>query len=438
MLRGLGIDAVYGAGPASSWPVSIECGGSPEVALALASAHRRVHGTPAAAHLGDGRFAFGDLYASELTSIPVDTIDALDNLPGLVVTALAAVPARRVELEVRFDSQASTTPVTLPAPEPPATWIEPPASLLASVASAERPMVIAGPGVVGAGAVADLHALATSADLGVLNTWGAKGIFDWRSRHHWATAGLQARDLELGGVPESDLVVLTGVDPDELDMAALADRPTVEVPPAGLGPLAERWTRPRGDGEMPELRTRLAAVTQAGWANTGTPLAPSQVTRSYALAVGTAGFVAANPGVAGYWVARTFATTAIGGAKVPARRSERGFAIAAAIVARLRQPGRRVLSVTDAPLDELDAQLLEAAERLGIPVALEVWDADGLAPDADAHASRVRNLVGEDRSGVQSLASDPSQLDAMIDAAGAVTAWGGLVGDIARSGGSIT
>ncbi len=61
--------------------------------------------------------------------------------------------------------------------------------------------VLTGPGVVRAGAVPGLHAVAAAGSLGVLNTWGAKGVFDWRSRHHLATAGLQSRDFELAGSP---------------------------------------------------------------------------------------------------------------------------------------------------------------------------------------------------------------------------------------------
>src|SRR5262249_44609558 len=77
-----------------------------------------------------------------------------------------------------------------------------------------------GPGVVADGAVPGLHALAAAAHVGVLNTWGAKGVFDWRSRHHLATAGLQARDFPLGGMAGADLIVATGLDGREVAEAA--------------------------------------------------------------------------------------------------------------------------------------------------------------------------------------------------------------------------
>src|SRR4051794_34245217 len=84
-------------------------------------------------------------------------------------------------------------------------WQEPPDDVVAAVGAAAAPVVLAGPGVVYEGAVAGLHALAVAGSTGVLNTWGAKGVFDWRSRHHLATVGLQALDFERGGLAGADL-----------------------------------------------------------------------------------------------------------------------------------------------------------------------------------------------------------------------------------------
>ena len=129
----------------------------------------------------------------------------------------------------------------------------------------------------------------------------------------------------------------------------------------------------------------------------------------YGQALGADGFVAADPGVAGYWVARTFATTALGGAKVPARRSERGFAIAASVVARLRRPGRRVLAVADAPA--------RRARRASSSPRLSGWArrsrsssgiSTGRSIDADAHAAadpraRRRGSLGHALAGHRPL-----------------------------------
>jgi len=106
----------------------------------------------------------------------------------------------------------------LAGPGPGERWSPPTDELLDRVRSARRPLVLAGPGVVRDGVIAGLHGLAVGASVGVLNTWGAKGIFDWRSRHHLATVGLQEGDAALGGVGDCDLLVRIGVDELGLDL----------------------------------------------------------------------------------------------------------------------------------------------------------------------------------------------------------------------------
>ncbi len=400
---------------------------APGVATTLAAADAWVHGRPAVASLGEGRFVIGRPDQPVQHRVVVEAVAELVEAAVEVRDVLAGQPRAAVALEVRVALAAPMVAWSAPPPAGADRWPEPPTDLVEQVRAAVRPMVVAGPGVVTAGAVAGLHDLAAAADLGVLNTWGAKGIFDWRSRHHWATVGLQARDLDHGGVADADLVVLTGIDPDELDLAGLAGRPVVTVDPWMLAPLAEHWGRPAGGLVMPPLRAALAAVTQAGWARVDAPLAPTKVTAHYAEAVGGSALVAAAPGRAGYWVARTFATTSLGGARVPARRQPAGLAVACAIVAGRPRPGPgRPLAVADGPLGDADAELMEVADGLGIPVVLELWDPDGPALDAEAHRRRLAAALASPRSSVLSLATDRRQLDDMIEAAGPVTAWGGL------------
>ncbi|MFL6206594.1 MAG: hypothetical protein ACJ739_14735 [Acidimicrobiales bacterium] len=289
----------------------------------------------------------------------------------------------------------------------------------AAIDGAGRPVVVAGPGVVLEHAVDGLRALAERGSLGVLNTWGAKGVFDWRSPHHLATAGLQARDFELGGLAETDLIVATGLDEREL-RGRWELAPTVVVPPSSLSLLADRITARQREIVVPPLRAELAAVTQRGWVGVEPPLPPTKVTQHYSQVLGDGGLVAADPGMAGYWVARTFATQQLGGAQVTADRHGHGFAVACCTVARLASPERPVLAVVDA-VDEATALALATAERLGVAVPLEVWSDDGDALDAPAHLQRLHRLVVD--GGRAAIATDPSQLDEMLAVAGPIIAW---------------
>lgn len=422
VLRAAGVDAVYGRPLPGVDVVAVR---STHVAGLLAEAHGRVHGRPAAVHRGDGALAVGGAGPGG-GGAPV-TVSSVDELVAVVDAVHAAgAPGGTggpLELAIDLDPLAPAPDAVPPPPAAVDRWVEPDDDLVTAVTGAGRPVVLAGPGVVRATAVPGLHALAAAAQVGVLNTWGAKGVFDWRSRHHLATAGLQARDFELAGFGDADLIVATGVDPAEAGADRWRLAPVVEVAPGALDPLAGRWSRPAAPIEMPPLRSLLAAITQQGWAATSVPLAPSQVTRHYGQVVGAGGIVAADPGLAGYWVARTLPTTELGGAQVPARAESAGWAVACATVARLRVPGRPVLAAVDGPVAGVVAEALDAAASLGVPVPVEVWTPDGEAVDADTHAARLQALVHADAPRPVTLATDPGQLDRMVEVAGEVVAW---------------
>ena len=413
-LRVRGVDAVYGRSLHGLPVVEVQ---DLSVAPLLAAAHWKVHGVAAATHDDDGvlhlRGPDGGSAGGE-----VRVAGWRDLLDGPAVLSGT--------LRLELDLGAPAADAVPPGPAPGGRWTDPEPDAVKRLGSARSPVVLAGPGVVEDRATPGLNALAAAGTLGVLNTWGAKGVLDWRSRHHWATVGLQARDFELGGLGAADLIVATGVDPREAPPERWHLAPVLDVPPGSLGPLAEQCRRPDAELSMPPLRDALAAVTRQGWAGEGAPLAPTRATLHYGHCFGTGGLVAADPGVAGYWVARTLATTDLGAVQVPATREESGFAPACVLVARLRQATRPALAVVDAPLAPAVQAVLETAGRLGVSLPLEVWDAAGPALAPDAHLERLRHLAVAERPAPVSVATDDAQLPRMVDAAGPVVAWGGI------------
>lgn len=300
------------------------------------------------------------------------------------------------------------------------SWLPVGDGVRASVDDAVSLLLLVGPGVLHDDAEAGLRTLAAVLSAGALNTWGAKGVFYWRSRHHLATIGLQRDDFELSGLRDADLVVTSGLDPLESPPSrwrSLA-RATVDVPPRMLAPLAEVVrVRPRADIAMPAIRARLAAATAAGWERTALPASPSSLTRAYASLVGPTGFVAAEPGGhAGFFVARTLPTEAPRSVFVPAARD--GGVEDALHAAAARVPGRRCLVVADGPVGDRHHAL---AERAGAVVA--VWDVDAPAEPVDHHLAALDVAFASDTPSVVPVAYDPTQFDAFVDAAGPVVAW---------------
>jgi len=174
--------------------------------------------------------------------------------------------------------------------------------------------ILAGPGVVRAGCVDELQAFAHRVGCGVVNTWGAKGVFRWDDPFHFGTAGLQARDFELAGLADVDVLVTTG-----LEAAEVTSRPwdgraeVIDVAPEHLAEI--ELVLPPGTMDRPALYTELAAVVGPMYDQPGSPPA-----RAAALAASLPddGVVVADPGLVGFWIARTFPTARPGSVLITA------------------------------------------------------------------------------------------------------------------------
>ncbi|MBI2167896.1 MAG: hypothetical protein HYU28_00110 [Actinobacteria bacterium] len=223
-------------------------------------------------------------------------------------------------------------------------------SRIADLGSGARIVVLAGPGVVAGGsrAVEGLRRLAEAGGLGVVNTWGAKGLFAWQSPFHLGTVGLQDRDWELAGLGEADLILATGLDSHEAPAGRWELAPSARVAPRQLADLAAAWPLPAGKPERPPLYTRLAEVVQPLYASDRVPLSPARAVADLEAALPEGGVVFADPGLAGFWVARTFPTSELGSVQVPAV-AEPGFAAWGALNAGTR--GRPAVAVTRDPYD---------------------------------------------------------------------------------------
>ena len=222
--------------------------------------------------------------------------------------------------------------------------------------------VLVGPGVLDH--LAGLHALAERVGVAVINTWGAKGVFRWDSPYHGGTAGLQERDFELAGLGDVEVLLTSGLDPLEVTRRPWEGRAVevVDVVPAELG--THRWDEPPGDLARPALYTELAAVVGPMYEDPATP--PARL-RAIAAETPPGALVVAPPGLAGYWVARTWPTTEAGSVVVPASPDPAvGERLAVDAAAR----GRPVTYVTGDPVDLPGVDVVVWRDDLTIPPPL--------------------------------------------------------------------
>ncbi|WP_030834280.1 thiamine pyrophosphate-binding protein [Streptomyces hygroscopicus] len=131
--------------------------------------------------LVDQKASFRDIVKS------VHTVRAASQIPSALAAAWASAleaPSGPVWLEIPQDvllAPVSVPPVTslraAPRPLPPRSELTAEAARLLS--GAERPVILAGGGVVRAGARQELRALAEALDAPVATTFGGKGAFPW-------------------------------------------------------------------------------------------------------------------------------------------------------------------------------------------------------------------------------------------------------------------
>ena len=384
----------------------------------FADAEGRLGPGPGAALLADGRTLHlstkpgGDRYRY--------TVLEVGELPEAVALwHMHGFPAT-YELELALDLEAPAPPELGPVP----MGVDRTVPVLDPSLAEEDVVIVAGPGVIRSAATTSLVTTAGRAAAGVLNTWGAKGVFRWDDPRHHGTFGLQARDLELSGLAEAGLVIATGIDPLELPPGGLGHGLVLEVPPNQLTALVHHWPDPtRPVPPPPPLYQNLSLALAPLYRSEGMPLAPPRAAADLAETTPPGGVVVADPGEAGLWVARTFPTRTPESVLVPATVAP-GFAAAASYVgARL---GRPALGVTAAPVDDVTPRVLDVARSEGADVALVVWDEEAapLAGVAD-HPRLLRSLWDAAGVRVRHVPIDLDQLRVLTGVAGPVTAFSG-------------
>jgi acetolactate synthase-1/2/3 large subunit len=298
-------------------------------------------------------------------------------------------------------------------PEPTDEAIAKAAELLAA---SERPIVLAGNGVLRRRASGALRDLARGLHVPVAVTFMGKGAIDDRSHLSLMAVGLQARDHVLSGFDRSDLVVSVGYDlveysparwnpdgrkrivhidtqPAEVDAAY---RPEIElvgdiegtlrrlleaVLPQGIGGRdASARHQSREILVHADLRMALLADLGAFAADDGWPIKPQRAIADLRRALGPDDIVVSDVGAHKVWVARLYQAYEPNTVIISNGFAAMGIALPGAIAAKLVHPDRRVVALCGDGGFLMNSQELETARRIGANVTVVVWrdDAYGL------------------------------------------------------------
>ena len=266
------------------------------------------------------------------------------------------------------------------------------------IMAAENPVILAGNGAIRTHASRALRAFVHTTGIPVAETFMAKGLLDYEDPHALGTVGLQARDYELAGFHEADVVIAVGYDlvehkPEHWNpradkqivvidtVAAEIDEffmPEVEL----IGDIAHVLARlaagcSRRESAPPDaerLRRIVFGALNDAREDGHFPMRPPRVLCDIRRALRRTDVLVSDVGLHKLWIGRMFPAHEPGTVLIANGLAGMGFALPTGIAAKLVDPRRHVVTVSGDGGFLMNCQELETAVRLRTPVVNIIWE----------------------------------------------------------------
>ena len=259
------------------------------------------------------------------------------------------------------------------------------------IEDASFPLIFAGNGVIRGGASKGLRDLARAHGIPVVNTFMAKGCMPYDDSLSLLSAGLQARDYVSYGFEKADLIIAVGYDlveyapkfwnperkkpiihidftPAEIDAHY---QPSVEVVAdvrEALELLNGLVKGQKDPAPYHELRRCILEQLAEGADDDTFPIKPQRILRDLRRAMGREDILISDVGSHKLWIARTFPAYEPNSVLISNGLAAMGFALPAAVAAKLVHPERKVVAVSGDGGFLMNVQELETAKRLGLAI----------------------------------------------------------------------
>lgn len=297
--------------------------------------------------------------------------------------------------KIELDSEP--LPVKQPTtPEPPAERVQRAAEL---ISQAKQPIILAGNGVVRAGAALQLAEFAQQLNIPVTNTFMAKGIVPFKHPMALGSAGLQAQDYINFGFEQADVIICIGYDLVEYhphlwhptrdrtiihidtSSAEVDAHYTVAVGVVGdirhsLTRIAEQTT-PHTAHTLRPLREALIEEMRQHSADKDCPLKPQKIIWDLRTAMALDDIVICDVGAHKMWMARMFRCEHPNTCIISNGFASMGIAVPGAIAAKLAHPDKRIVAVTGDAGFLMNSQEIETAMRIDTPIVILIWNDAG-------------------------------------------------------------
>ena len=264
------------------------------------------------------------------------------------------------------------------------------------IEAASFPLIFAGNGVIRGRAAGELREFSRRHGIPVVNTFMAKGCLPYDDPLCLFTAGLQARDYVSCGFEKADLILSIGYDPVEyaprfwnperkktivhVDFTpAEVDsyyQPAVEVVAdvrETLELLGELVKGQKDPAPFDVLRRFILEQIEEGAADDTFPIKPQRILRDLRSVMARDDILISDVGTHKLWVARTFPAYEANTVLISNGYAAMGFALPAAIAARLARPDQRVIAVCGDGGFLMNVQELETAQRLGVALVCVIF-----------------------------------------------------------------
>ncbi len=288
--------------------------------------------------------------------------------------------------EMAEGAPLSTVRTRRPSPDRPA--LQTAARL---IEGASFPLIFAGNGVVRGVASRELRELARSHGIPVVHTFMAKGTMPYDDELCLLSAGLQARDYISCGFDKADLIIAVGYDPVEyapkfwnpdrkkpiihIDFTpAEVDsfyQPAVEVVADVRECLELLNGLVKGQKDPTPYRTLRRFILEQleeGATDDTFPLKPQRILRDIRAQMARDDILISDVGTHKLWIARTYPAYEPNTVLISNGFAAMGFALPAAVSAKLVHPERKVVAVSGDGGFLMNCQELETARRLGLAI----------------------------------------------------------------------
>ncbi len=287
-------------------------------------------------------------------------------------------------------------PLKVQSPLPPTAPVGKCAEVAKIIDAAQRPIIMAGNGVIREGASDALVDFAEKLNVPVATTFMTKGAIPFSHPLCLGAVGLQAHDHVAFGFDAADLVICIGVDmveyhprlwnpkrekkiihidqsPAEVDAQYILEAGVVGTIRDSLERIAAKARR-HPDTRIHGLRPVIAGMVAEHRDDTEFPVKPQKVMWDLRQALGKDDIVISDVGAHKMWTARMYQAEAPNTCIISNGFAAMGIALPGAIAAKLAYPDRHAVAVCGDAGFMMNNQEIETAMRLGLDLVVLIFN----------------------------------------------------------------